>query len=155
VQRKSIARPHKPDLRCAFLLPPLAGCAWISVYWEGNNHEIVGTAVGKLGARSDRVRNHNLHCSAARCAQARNSLVEWGLNIRMKPYPAHRQREALQVLMVGGWMPLLKLIPIGDRLLAGLLQTGWIERSPDANTRDLYRITEAGRTAFRTPVPIR
>ena len=73
----------------------------------------------------------------------------------MKPYPTYRQREVLQLLMSGDWMPLLKLIPIGDRLLATLLQTGWIERSPDVNTGDLYRITEAGRTAFRTPVPIR
>jgi hypothetical protein len=73
----------------------------------------------------------------------------------MKPYPTYRQREVLQFLMSGDWVPLLKLIPVGDRLLANLLQAGWIERSPEANTRDLYRITEAGRTAFRTPVPIR
>jgi hypothetical protein len=73
----------------------------------------------------------------------------------MKPYPTYRQREVLQFLMSGDWVPLLKLIPVGDRLLANLLQAGWVERSPEANTRDLYRITEAGRTAFRTPVPIR
>jgi hypothetical protein len=73
----------------------------------------------------------------------------------MKPYPTYRQREVLQFLMSGDWVPLLKLIPVGDRLLANLLHAGWIERSPEANTRDLYRITEAGRTAFRTPVPIR
>lgn len=35
------------------------------------------------------------------------------------------------------------------RLLGNLLQTGWIERSPDGKPGDLYRITEAGRTAFR------
>ena len=68
----------------------------------------------------------------------------------MKPYPNHRQREALQILMSGDWMPLLKLIPIGDRLLTTLLQTGWIERSPDMHAGNLYRVTEAGRTAFRT-----
>jgi len=73
----------------------------------------------------------------------------------MKPYPTNRQREVLQVLMPGDWMPLLKLIPIGDKLLVTLLQTGWIERSPDVNAGNLYRVTEAGRTAFRTPVPIR
>jgi hypothetical protein len=72
----------------------------------------------------------------------------------MKPYPTYRQREVLQFLMSSDWVPLLKLIPVGDRLLANLLQAGWIERSSEANTRDLYRITEAGRTAFRTPVPI-
>jgi hypothetical protein len=72
----------------------------------------------------------------------------------MKPYPTYRQREVLQLLMPGDCMPLLKLIPIGDRLLATLLQTGWIERSPDLNAGN-YRITEAGRSAFRTPVPIR
>ena len=73
----------------------------------------------------------------------------------MKPYPTYRQREVLQHLMPGDWMPLLKSAPIGERLLATLLQTGWIERSLDVNAGDLYRITEAGRTAFRTPVPIR
>ena len=73
----------------------------------------------------------------------------------MKPYPTYRQREVLQFLISGDWMPLLKLIAVGDRLLANLLQAGWIERSPEVKTGDLYRITEAGRTAFRTPVPIR
>ena len=73
----------------------------------------------------------------------------------MKAYPTYRQREVLQFLMSGDWVPLLKLIPVGDRLLANLLQAGWIEQRAEANTRDLYRITEAGRTAFRTPVPIR
>ena len=73
----------------------------------------------------------------------------------MKPYPNHRQREALQILMPGVWMPLLKLLPIGHKALGTLLQRGWIERSLDVNAGDLYRITEAGRTAFRTPVPIR
>ena len=73
----------------------------------------------------------------------------------MKPYPTYRQREVLQFLMQGDWVPVLKLIPVGDKLLGNLLQVGWIERSPDLNTGDLYRITEAGRVAFRTPVPIR
>ena len=44
---------------------------------------------------------------------------------------------------------------VGDKLLGNLLHAGWIERSPDLNTGDLYRITEAGRIAFRTPVPIK
>jgi hypothetical protein len=73
----------------------------------------------------------------------------------MKPYPTYRQREVLQFLMSGDWVPLLKLIAAGDRLLDNLLQAGWIERSPEVKTRDLYRITEAGRAAFRAPVPIR
>ena len=73
----------------------------------------------------------------------------------MKPYPTYRQREVLQILMSGNWMPLLRLIPIGERLLGTLVQTGWIERSPDDKGGHLYRITEAGRTAFRTPVPLR
>ena len=73
----------------------------------------------------------------------------------MKPYPTYRQREVLQLLMSGDWMPLLKLIAVGDRLLGNLIQAGWIERSPDVKTGDLYRITEAGRAAYRAPVPIR
>jgi hypothetical protein len=67
-----------------------------------------------------------------------------------KPYPTARQREVLQLLMSGDWVPILRRIPVGKKLLATLLRTGWIER-----TNDLYRITEAGRTAFKTRVPIR
>jgi hypothetical protein len=29
----------------------------------------------------------------------------------MNPYPTYRQREVLQLLMPGDWLPLLKLIP--------------------------------------------
>ena len=70
----------------------------------------------------------------------------------MKPYPNYRQREVLQFLMSGNWVPILRLIPVGETVLANLLQSGWIERNPE--TSDLYRITEAGRTAFKTPVPV-
>jgi hypothetical protein len=73
----------------------------------------------------------------------------------MKPYPSYRQREVLQLLMSGAWMPLLKLITIGDRLVGKIVQAGWIERSPDVRTGDLYRIIEVGRAAYRTRVPIR
>ena len=52
----------------------------------------------------------------------------------MKPYPTYRQREVLQFLISGDWMPLLKLIAVGDRLLGNLIQAGWIERSPDVKT---------------------
>jgi len=72
----------------------------------------------------------------------------------MKPYPTYRQREVLQFLKSGNWVPILRLIPVGERLLATLLQAGWIERNPDKKISDLYRITEAGRTAFKTLVPI-
>jgi len=47
------------------------------------------------------------------------------------------------------------MIPVGDKLLSNLVQAGWIERSPDVKTGDLYRITGAGRAAYKTPVPIR
>ena len=73
----------------------------------------------------------------------------------IKPYPTYRQREVLQVLMSGNWVPILRMIPVGERLLGNLLRAGWIERRLNANTEYLYRITEAGRTAFRTPVPLR
>jgi len=72
----------------------------------------------------------------------------------MKPYPNYRQREVLQFLMSGNWVSILRLIPVGETVLANLVQAGWIERSSDMKIRDLYRITEAGRTAFKTPVPI-
>jgi hypothetical protein len=70
----------------------------------------------------------------------------------MKPYPTYRQRAVLQLMMRGDWTPILKLIAVGDRLLGNLLRAGWIER---CEASDLYRITEAGRTAFRTPMPLR
>jgi hypothetical protein len=73
----------------------------------------------------------------------------------MKAYPTHRQREVLQILMTGRWTPLLKHIPAGERMLGNLLRTGWIELSTDPSDGNLYRITEAGRIAFRTPVPVR
>lgn len=74
----------------------------------------------------------------------------------MKPYPTYRQREVLQFLMQDDWVvPILKLVPVGDNLLGNLLQVGWIGRSPNLKTGHLYRITEAGRIAFRIPVPIR
>ena len=38
----------------------------------------------------------------------------------MKPYPTYRQREVLQFLISGDWMPLLKLIAVGDRLLGNM-----------------------------------
>ena len=71
----------------------------------------------------------------------------------MKPYPTYRQREVLQFLMHGDWMPVLKMIAVGDKLLGNLVRAGWIEQNSEA--RDLYRITDQGRTAFRTPVPLR
>ena len=48
----------------------------------------------------------------------------------MKPYPTYRQREVLQFHMQGDWVPILKLISVGDKLLGNLLQAGWIERDP-------------------------
>lgn len=72
-----------------------------------------------------------------------------------KPYPTYRQREVLQFMMSGNWVPIVRLIPVGEKLLGNLMQAGWIERRPDVKLGDLYRITEAGRTAFRTPMPIR
>ena len=73
----------------------------------------------------------------------------------MKPYPTHRQREVLQILKAGQWTPLLRHIAAGEKLLGNLLLRGWIERSSDSGDDNLYRITEAGRTAFRTQVPVR
>ena len=32
----------------------------------------------------------------------------------MKPYPTYRQREVLQFLVQGDWVPILELIPVGD-----------------------------------------
>jgi hypothetical protein len=48
----------------------------------------------------------------------------------IKPYPTYRQREVLQFLMSGDWVPLLRLIPVGEKLPANLVRAGWIERGP-------------------------
>jgi hypothetical protein len=43
----------------------------------------------------------------------------------MKPYPTYRQREVLQFLTQGDWVPILKLISVGDKLLgSGLDRAG-------------------------------
>src|SRR5262249_4404200 len=82
-----------------------------------------------------------------------NALGVGGENL-MKSYPTYRQREVLQFLMSGNWVPMLWLILVGEKQLGNLPQAGWIERSQDAKTGGhLYWITEAGRTAFRKPVP--
>jgi hypothetical protein len=56
------------------LLPAAAGYAWISV-GRGMHHEIVGTAMGRLGARSTGACNHHLHRDAARFNQAGHRAV--------------------------------------------------------------------------------
>jgi hypothetical protein len=38
----------------------------------------------------------------------------------MKPYPTYRQREVLQFLMQGDWLPLIKLIAVATGWLATL-----------------------------------
>ena len=50
-------------------------------------------------------------------------------------------------------MPVPKMIAVGDKLLGKLVGAAWIEQNADA--RDLYRVTDQGRTAFSTPVPLR
>ena len=70
-----------------------------------------------------------------------------------RPYPNYREREVLQFLRSGNWVPITRLIPVGEKLLGNLVQAGWIERSSDVKRGHLYRITEAGRTAFRTLLP--
>lgn len=67
-----------------------------------------------------------------------------------EPYPSHRQREAMQSLMQGEWLPLLKLAPAGDTMLATLANRGWIDRRSDGCGGFQYRITDAGRLAFGT-----
>ena len=46
----------------------------------------------------------------------------------MKPYPTYRQREVLQILMQGEWIAVLKMMPVGDKLLSKLVERDWIER---------------------------
>jgi hypothetical protein len=61
------------------------------------------------------------HCEHGRC-HVRPAAQGSGM---MKPYPTYRQREVLQFLTQGDWVPILKLISVGDKLLgSGLDRAG-------------------------------
>jgi hypothetical protein len=70
-------------------------------------------------------------------------------------YPNVRERDVLQMLMHAEWTPQPRLAPTSERMLAILVDKGWIERRIGDGAIAYYRMTESGREAFRHPVPLK
>jgi DNA-binding PadR family transcriptional regulator len=66
--------------------------------------------------------------------------------------PIASERIALQKLIKGHTLSLVKLHPAGKDTLARMLSKGWIVREAHAHGLQ-YRITAAGEAAFRAKVP--
>jgi hypothetical protein len=71
------------------------------------------------------------------------------------PYANVRQRDILQKLMEAEWTPHKRLAPAGVGVLGSMISKGWIERRVADGRAVSYRITELGKQAFRTPMPLR
>jgi hypothetical protein len=66
--------------------------------------------------------------------------------------PHSTERSALQKLMKGQSLSLVKLHPAGKNTVAAMLSKGWI--ASEANAHGLrYRITPVGEAAFRAKIP--
>jgi len=72
---------------------------------------------------------------------------------RTSTLPQHKERHALQFLLSGNWKPTAALYPAGYKLLTKMVEKGWIEKR--ASLHFEYRITDAGREAFRAPLPMK
>ena len=57
----------------------------------------------------------------------------------------------LQALLAGNWKPAPALHPTGETTLAKMVDKGWLERRVARHFE--YRITDAGRAAFKQRVP--
>lgn len=60
----------------------------------------------------------------------------------------------MQTLMQGEWTPAVRLQPAGETMLGNLVSKGWIEGRQDGKGEYLYKLTDAGRTAFSALIPI-
>jgi DNA-binding PadR family transcriptional regulator len=65
--------------------------------------------------------------------------------------PNSRERHALAALLLGGWKQAAALYPTMGTALTGMVEKGWIERRMSKHIE--FRITDAGRTAFRARLP--
>jgi DNA-binding PadR family transcriptional regulator len=72
---------------------------------------------------------------------------------RSSDLPSYRERQALQILLSGNWQPAKALYASSRTTLSKMVAKGWIEQRGSLQTE--YRITEHGREAFHTPMPIR
>ena len=66
--------------------------------------------------------------------------------------PNHRERQFMQHLRGAGWVKAIAL-PDSPKLIASLLNKGWIESSRSGSVVT-YRITDAGLAAKSTPVKL-
>ena len=66
--------------------------------------------------------------------------------------PYIQERQALQNLLSGGWKPARAIFPTnGEITLAKMVRKGWVERRRLGLLE--FRITDAGRAAFRARLP--
>lgn len=70
---------------------------------------------------------------------------------RISSLPQNQERHALQALLSGNWRPETALYPTRKTTLAKMTEKAWIERRRSAQLE--YKITDAGRVAFRAQLP--
>jgi hypothetical protein len=67
--------------------------------------------------------------------------------------PYIQERQALQIVLSGSWKPVRALFPThGAITLAKMIGKGWVEPRRSGSVE--YRITDAGRAAFRARLPL-
>ncbi len=66
--------------------------------------------------------------------------------------PHATERTALQKMSRTRGLPPEKMHPAGPRIIAGMLEKGWIEKQSDGRT---YCITPAGDEALRAIIPMK
>jgi len=72
-----------------------------------------------------------------------------------KPYPNVRERNVLHVLQQAEWTPLPRLAPAGEAIVRNLVRKAWVEQRMSEHGPSCYRITDLGRQAFKTLMPVK
>jgi len=68
------------------------------------------------------------------------------------PMPTMLQRSALQKMLDGGWKPATALQPTNENVLLKMVEKGWLEHRKERG-RSAFRLSDAGRKAFRARLP--
>jgi hypothetical protein len=74
--------------------------------------------------------------------------------IRDSEIPHYRERASLQSIKHGNWIIQTALYPAGKQSIANMLRKGWIESRVDPSGAEQFRITQAGKDAMVTKIPI-
>jgi hypothetical protein len=74
--------------------------------------------------------------------------------LRDSEIPHHRERSSLQSIKHGNWVVQTDLYPAGKGSIASMLRKGWIENRVDHSGAEQFRITQAGKAALVTKIPI-